>query len=258
MASPAFTGVDSYGPDAYDPGGGWASSRTLSVPSFSGRYLVALIADYTTDPWYGNFHHWGGVPATWTHIATFGSTIISGYTNNVYLRCDLYACDASDVAATVRPEKADNSLLSPTRNSYFRCVVTGWSPAFGPGDSGTGNAGETRSVLPYSPPSPICDGNTLGTWVQVTVGNIYYGGGPTGISAANGFSDDHTEGQLRVASKTFSTSSTTDACIYAKSMSSYTHGACAVVALDVPPPRHPRVSVGILTAYARSAGVSSS
>lgn len=44
MASPAYTGVDQYGPTAWSLGGGWATSRTLSAPSFSAATcLVAIV-----------------------------------------------------------------------------------------------------------------------------------------------------------------------------------------------------------------------
>lgn len=250
MASPVFQGVDHYGPDTYAwPSGGWASSRTLSSPSFGPLCLVTLIADYVQNPSYGNFDHWGGVPGSWTHLGAFGTAIISGFAYNVYLRCDQWSCAVGDVAATVRPERSDNTLFTPSSGAdfnYFRAMVCGWSPSKLPGDTGSGSAGETRSTLPYSPPSPICDGDDEGTWVQTTVGNIAYGGGPTGVSNANGFSDVVTAGQLRVASKTFSSSGSTSACIYTKSAGAYTCGVALVVALDQPTPTPATWSVGFI------------
>ena len=253
MASPVYQGVDHYGSYVWTPSGDWPSSRTLTTPSFGPLCLVTLIGDYVHDPSYGSFHHWGGIPASWTNIGTFGAMIYSGFSRNVYLTCQQWACAAADVPATVRPEKADNTLFSPSASgtyNYFRAMVTGWSPSRLPGDFGVGLAGETRSTLPYLPPSPICDGDTEGTWVQTTVGNIAYGGGPTGISTANGFSDELTAGETRVASKAFGATGSTDACIYTKSASVWTLGSAIVVALDQVPLHRPRTSVGILVARA--------
>lgn len=241
MASPAYVGCDQYGVDVASPTGDWPTSRTLAVPSFAAdTCIVALVADYVSSS--KGLDHWA-VPASWTHLGEFGLTSFSGLTNNAYVYGDVFQCAPGDVAATVRPETSANTLHTPTAAAtwqYWRAFVTGWTPTklwdpAGTGNLITGIAGSSQSTIPGTGWGSNVSGLGEGTFVQVTAGNLGYGGGPTGVSAANGFSDEYSAGQFRVASQQFAVDTTTPGAVYTKTTGSFRIGASLVVALDTPP-----------------------
>lgn len=241
MASPAFTGLDRYGPTAWSSGGDWASSRTLSAPSFSaGTCLVAIVFEYVNNNSLGNIDHWA-VPSSWTYVG-IGGAALSGGSNTAHAGVVVYQAAPGDIAgAVLRPEKSDNSLFIPSASAAFnfwRVFVTGWSPAKLASSTGTGGASETHTVVPYLPASPFVDGTGEGTWVQFTAGNVFsYGGGATSVNTANGFTQEFSIGThpgFVVASKTFAATGDTDACIYKKTASGFNLAGTIVVALDTP------------------------
>lgn len=247
MASPAFQGAELTGPNAYDVAGGWASSRTISTPSFAaGTCIVAIVYDYIHSNSLANLDHWT-VPSSWTSLG-IGGNILSGGSTSIEVGIHLYQCARADVASTFRPEKADNTLFTPSGsadNNYWRVIVTGWSPWRVSTDVSTGSADSTRNRLPYSPPSPFITGANEGTWVEFAAGSIAWGGGPNTlggasvIQTANGFSlqvAQTTYAQLQIAAKAYSAAGSTAACIFGKATGTNAIGAAIAVALDGRPP----------------------
>lgn len=252
MASPAFTGLDRYGPTAWSSGGDWATSRTLSAPSFSaGTCLVAIVYDYVNNNSLGTLSHWD-VPSSWTYLG-LGGAALSGGSNTAHVATAVYQAAPSDIAgAVLRPEKADNTLFTPSASAgfnYWRVFVTGWTPAKIASTVATGNASETRSVVPFNPASPFISGTNEGTWVQFTSSGFAYACGPNAVSAANGFTQEFTIGthpNFQIASKAFSSTGSTDACIYTKSAYGFALAGTIAVALDTPVAVSGRRGLGLI------------
>lgn len=242
MASPVYQGVDRYGPTAYVyPGGGWPSSQTLSAPSFgASTCLVAFVSEFGNLAANPNIDHWK-VPASWVFRGQGGATLGTGFSTNLYQRIHLYQCKPGEVAgANVRPEKADNTLFVPTigaDRTYWRVFVLGFTPSKLGNYTRSAGAGEGSSQLPAPPvPVPYLIGVGEGTFVQFTFGSFAFGGNPGTIVNANGWTERFIEPNMKIATKAFAASTTTQPIIYTKGFTINQIGSSFGVSLDTPPP----------------------
>ena len=244
MASPVYQGTDQYGATTYIyPGGDWRTSITLSAPSFgAATCLVIIAAEYVRANSSVPFlHHWR-VPPSWTFVGQGGNSL-SGGTSTLAESWLIYQCTPGQVAgASLRPELADNSFYNPVTygaladRNYWRVFVVGFSPAKIASGTATGGANGLFGGVPQSPPNPLLGGSIEGTWVEFAFGSYVWGGAPSAISVANGWTQRYSEANFKLATKAFAATGSTPAVIWSKPTASNAIAAMGAVTLDTPPP----------------------